>query len=104
MRQLADYCRRRVVDWRETHGKLGARLGLDLRDQVAEHVVKEMNVIVVEGWGAVDEKTGDALERVGALFARTVLQDLFQLGDKGGGSKHQKNFLETPAFGAKRAI
>src|SRR4029079_12357696 len=98
MRQLADHCRRSIVTGREARRELGAGVGLDLGDQMTEHVVEELDVVLVEARGAVDEKAGDALERVGALFARAVLQDVFQLGDEGSSREHQKKSLEISDF------
>ena len=41
---------------------LGARLGLDLDDQPAQHIVEQPDVIFVEVSRAIDEQIGDALE------------------------------------------
>ena len=69
---------------------LGARLGLDLDDQAAEHVVEQPDMVFVEVRRAVEEQIGDALERLGALVLRAVLDDVFKLGDQRRGRRHSK--------------
>jgi hypothetical protein len=77
------------VDWRiadgcEPVGQLGTRLGLDLADQSAEHLVEQSDMIVVEPAGAIEKKGGDALERLGAPLGRAVLNHLFQFRNERG--------------------
>ena len=62
---------RRIADRREAIGQLRARLGLDLGDQAAEHVVEQADVVVVELARRRQEECGDALERLGAPLGRS---------------------------------
>ena len=71
--------------------QFGQRLGLDLLDQAADDVVEQRDVVVVEAAGAVEKQTGDAAQRLGPLFRRAVLHDLFQFGKQRGGNAHCKN-------------
>ncbi len=69
-------------------GELGARLGLDFLDQQPENVVEQIDMRVVEIVGAVEEQRGDALQRLGALAARAVLDDVFEFGNQREGGTH----------------
>ena len=99
LRQRAHHGDRRIVHRRELLGKLGARLGLDLGDQLAEDVVEELDVVLVEARRTVDNRLVMRLQRIRPLLVRAVLQDLFQLRNEGGGGKHsipQKKGLLPP--------
>ena len=82
VRELAHQLGRRVRDRRERLRHFGARLGLDLDDQPAQHVVEQPDVIFVEVRRAVDEQIGDALDASRPLFLRAVLDDVFKLGNQ----------------------
>ena len=60
----------------------GARLGLDLDDQPAQHVVEQPDMVFVEVRRAVDEQIGDALDGRRPLVLRAVLDDVFKLGNQ----------------------
>jgi hypothetical protein len=68
--QGADDAIGRVVDGRELFTKLSKRGGLDLADQVGEHVVDQANLFTVEVVCIAEEKIGYAPENLGASIAR----------------------------------
>ena len=82
VRELAHQLQRRVGDRRQRLRHFGARLGLDLDDQPAQHVVEQADVIFVEMRRAVDEQIGDALDGRRPLVLRAVLDDVFKLGNQ----------------------
>ena len=53
-------------------------------------------MLVVEAAGAVEKQLGDAPQRLGALFRRAMLDDLFQFGKQRGGNTHYKNLRKRP--------
>ena len=66
---------------RQTVGQFGARLGLDLLDEQPEDLIEQIDMLVAITAGAVEKERGDALQRLGPLFARAVLNDFFKLGN-----------------------
>ena len=88
LRQRAHHAGRRVGDRRDPAREFGQRLGLDLLDQGADDVVEQRDMVVVEAVGAVEKQRGDPPQRLGALFRRAVLHDVFELGKQRGGSTH----------------
>ena len=71
---------RRIRHRREPAREFRQRLDLDFLDQVAHDVVEQRDVLVFEVHGAVEKQVGDPAQRLGPLFGRAVLDDLFQLG------------------------
>ena len=89
--ELADNTRRRIGHRRDTARQLRQRLGLDLLDQAADDVVEQRDMVVVEHALAPSRnKVGDAAKRLGPLFRRAVLDDVFQFGKQRRGSTHTK--------------
>ena len=82
VRELTHQFERRVGDRRQRLRHFGARLGLDLDDQPAKHVVEQPDMVFVEVRRAVDEQIGDALDGRRPLVLRAVLDDVFKLGDQ----------------------
>ena len=82
VRELAHQFDRRVGERRQRLRHFGARLGLDLDDQPAQHVVEQPDMIFVEVRRAVDEQIGDALDGRRPLVLRAVLDDVFKLGNQ----------------------
>ena len=80
--ERAQHLDRRVADRSKVARQLGTRLGLDLLDQQTEDVVEHVDMGVAVALGAVKEESRDALQRVDALRARTVPDDVFKLGDQ----------------------
>ena len=75
--------------------QFGQGLGLDLFDQVADDVVKQRDMGIVEARGAVEEQAGDAPQRLGALLGGAMLDDIFQFGEQRGRSTHGKNLQKN---------
>ena len=90
MREVPHQSERRVRHRRQRVRHLGARLGLDLDDQPAQHVVEQPDVIFVEVRRAVDEQIGDAPDRHGPLVLRAVLDDVFEFRNQRGRRRHSK--------------
>ena len=80
--ELAHQLARRVGDRRQRVRHFGARLGLDLDDQAAQHVVEQADMVFGEVRRAVDEQIGDALDGRGPLVLRAVLDDGLKLGNE----------------------
>ena len=68
--------------------EFGAGLGLDLFDQQPEHLVEQIDVLVVVAAGAVEKESGNALQRLGAVFHASRAERLFKLRDQREGSAH----------------
>jgi hypothetical protein len=49
---------------------------------MTEHVVENIDMLVLEARGAGQEQCGDAAQRFDALMPRAVLQYVFQLRDQ----------------------
>ncbi len=86
--ERAHHAFRRVGNRRQPAREFGQRLGLDLLDQVADDVVEQRDMVVVEHGGAVDEQGRNAAQRLGAFLRRAVLDHLFQLGKQRSGNTH----------------
>ena len=86
--ERAEHLDRRVADGSEVARQLGARLGLDLLDEQTEHVVEQVDMRIAVALGAIKEEGRNALQRVDALCAGAVSDDVFQLGDQRDGGTH----------------
>ena len=60
--------------------QFGERHGLDLDDQGPDNIVEQCDMVIVEGGGAIEKQAGDPAQGFCALFRRSVLDDIFQLG------------------------
>ena len=79
---------RRIGNRGEPAREFRQRLGLDFLDQIADDVVEDGDMLVVESGGAVEKQAGDAAQGFRPLLGRAVLDDIFQLGEQGGGGTH----------------
>ena len=79
---------RSIAHGRELMSKLGARLGLDFRDQAGENAVEQTDVVLVEMLRAVEEERCDPLQGPRAPLGRAVLEDFLQFGDQRNGDRH----------------
>ena len=95
--QRANHPRRRVRHRCDAMRQFGKRLGFDLLDQVADHVIEQRDMIVSKVIGAAEEKRGDSTQRFGAALGRAMLNDVFELRDQrlDGGNSHHKNTLPS---------
>jgi hypothetical protein len=78
----------RIADRGKRLRHFDARLGFDLVDETAEHVVEQPDMVFVKARRAVDKQIGDALHRLGAPFGGAVLDNVFELGNQGRRRRH----------------
>ena len=64
LRQMLDHLERRVVDRRQPLREFGLGPGFDPRDQQAEHVVEDLDLVVAETVAVIEEEIGDLPEGV----------------------------------------
>jgi hypothetical protein len=57
--QMLDYLERRVVERRQPLGEFGLGPRFDARDQQAEHVVEDLDLVVAEAFPIVEKEIGD---------------------------------------------
>src|SRR3974377_838208 len=88
--------RRRLKPARE----LRQLLLFDLGDQIADYVVENGHKPLCEGRSAVEEQSRNAAKRLGPLFRRAVLDDLFEFRKKRRGCSHE---LLTNAAGIRNS-
>ena len=69
-RQSADDAARRIADRCEPGPKLGKRVGLNLMDEVSEHVVEHADLLVIKAFCVAEEKIGHSPENFSATIAR----------------------------------
>jgi len=81
-RQAADGLDRRIVDRGEPPAELDQGLALDLADQEAQDVVENLDLLVVQALGVVEEEVGHPSQRLDAVFQEVVLDRPFELGDE----------------------
>ncbi len=62
--QMLDHLERRVVDRRQPARQLGLGPGFDPRDQQAEHVVEDLDLVIAETVSVIEEQIGDLPEGV----------------------------------------
>ena len=57
--QMLDDLERRVVERRQPLGEFGLGPRFDARDQQAEHVVEDLDLVVAEAFPVIEEEIGD---------------------------------------------
>jgi len=87
---------RRVRDRRDAARQFRQRLDLDLLDQIADDLVKQRDVLCVEGRSAFKKKIGDAAKGFSPFFCRAVLDHLFQFRKQRGADTHYKTLRKRP--------
>src|SRR5271163_4164532 len=80
-------------------GQFSPCLGLDFRDEKTEDTVEKIDLLVAVTARATDKQRGDTLQHFGALLARAVCDDVFELGDERSGGSHRRSPLNSsPVF------
>jgi len=69
-RQSTDDAARRIADRWQPAAEFGKRVGLNLMDEVSEHVVKYADLLVIKVFCVAEEKIGYAPENFSATIAR----------------------------------
>ena len=80
--QAPDHLDRRSVDGSEAVAELDQRPALDTADQEAQHIVEDLDLLVVQPVGVVDKQVGDPPQRLGPVLQEIVLDRQFELGDE----------------------
>ena len=93
--EAADDLVGRIVDGCEFRTKLRKRRGLDLPDEVGEHVVEKANLFGVEIACVAEKKIGHAPENFGTPVARARGKNIFEFFNDGRGLRH---FLSWAGF------
>jgi hypothetical protein len=102
-RQPPDHLDRRIVDRRQVPAQLDQSLGLDTLDQMAEDIVEQADLRLIEAIGIVEKKVGDAPKRFDAFLGRAAFDRVFELGDNGLMRAHPVRLLYD-SFGPKRSL
>ena len=79
--QMLDHLERRVVERRQPFREFSLGPGFDPRDQKAEHVVEDLDLVVAETVSVIEEQIGDLPQGVDAFGGRTVSDSVFEFGD-----------------------
>ena len=56
---MLDHLERSIVEWRQPLRKFGLRPRFDARDQEAEHVIEDLDLVVAEAFPVIEEEIGD---------------------------------------------
>ena len=79
---------RRIIHRRQPLTEFGESLALNSLDQVAQDIVKNLNLLIAEPVGIGDEKIGDAAQGIYAFVLRAALDGIFQFSNQRGGLSH----------------
>ena len=79
--QMLDHLERRVVERRQPLRKFGLRPRFDARDQEAEHVVEDLDLVVAEAFPVIEEEIGDLPQGFHPLGRRAASDGVFEFGD-----------------------
>jgi hypothetical protein len=82
-RKVLDDFERRVVDRRQATAELGSGLAFDPGDQKTQHVVEDLDLIVVEASTIVQEQVSHLAKRRNPLLRRAAPDGVFEFGDDG---------------------
>jgi hypothetical protein len=99
-RQSTDNAAWRIADRCEPVAKLGKCVGLNLMDEVSEHVIKYADLLVIEVFRVTEKKVGYPPENFGATIARARGEDVLELFNDGGSLRHSclgRDFFPPPS-------
>ncbi|WP_420131529.1 hypothetical protein [Rhodopseudomonas sp.] len=72
-RQLSDRLQRRIVDRRQPDAQLGQRPRFDLPDQMAQDLIENRDLVLIEFVAAAQKQIRDPPQRLEAALGRTGL-------------------------------
>src|SRR5215475_11332740 len=99
-RQRANDAVRCIADRCEPAAEFRERVGLNLMDEMSEHVVKYTDLLVIEVFRIAEKKVGHAPKNFGAAIARARGEDILELFNDGGSLGHSclgQDFLPPPS-------
>ena len=108
-RKVLNGFERRVIDGRQTLAKLGSGPSFNAGDQQTKHIVKNLDLILVEPFPFMQEEVCHLAKRLDPLFLRAILNGVFEFVDDGMIKLLQDVphasllFLFRPAFGRGQA-
>ncbi len=79
--QMLDHLERRVVERRQPLGEFGFGPRFDARNQEAEHLVEDLDLVVAEAFPVIEEKIRDLPQGFHPLGRRAASDGVFKFGD-----------------------
>ena len=79
--QMLDHLERRVVERRQPLGEFGFGPRFDARNQEAEHLVEDLDLVVAEAFPVIEEEISDLPQGVHPLGRRAASDGVLKFGD-----------------------